>query len=105
MLHQALILEDGGIIVNPSTIRSSRQNFRVHVLPLDHGPVGQDLVGPALAAKGLPKPAGCRNHTGGGKWQGCPHGGEKHGAMEGADLQEEPWQQAKVVHGPQEPQL
>lgn len=23
--------------------------------------------------------------------------------MEGADLQEEPWQQAKVVHGPQEP--
>ena len=29
MLHQGfLILEDGGIMVNPSTIRLSRQNFR-----------------------------------------------------------------------------
>ena len=52
MLHQALhMLEDGGII-EPVHNPLVQAELQVHVLPLDHGPVGQDLIGPALAAKG-----------------------------------------------------
>ena len=71
MLHQALhILEDGGII-EPVHNPLVQAELQVHVLPLDHGPVGQDLIGPALAAKGS-KNRQVAEIIGGGKWQGCP---------------------------------
>ena len=104
-MHQALhVFEDRGVVetvYNPLI----QAELQVHILPLDHGTVGQDLIGPPFAAEGAENRQIAeiiQMVINGGNPQRA-HGGEKYGAVEGTDLQKELGQHAEVIQGPQEP--
>ena len=85
VLHQALhVFEDRGVVetvYNPLI----QAELQVHILPLDHGTVGQDLIGPPFAAEGAENRQIAeiiQMVINGGNPQRA-HGGEKYGAVEG----------------------
>ena len=105
MGHQpAVILEEGGIAVavhDPLV----QDELYVDVLFLDHFPLIRDLVGLALHAEGTEhrQVAKVIQMVVNGTDAETSHGGEEQASVEGAQLQQEPGQQTKVIKSLQQP--